>query len=80
MSESDTETSCAIGLDGAGPSTPPPRTHVPEGEAVELMEVLQGGMLPQGHPMPQGIKTLSPTELAVTGNTLFGGQSAIALS
>ncbi len=76
-SDSDTEKSRASDLDGAGPSIPPPLTHVPEREAVELMEVLLNNGALQGHPMPQGVMTLSPPELAVTGNTLSRGQSGI---
>ena len=69
MSESESEKSCVSDLDGAGPSIPPPRTHVPESEAAERDHVQQGGRLPRGYPVPQGIEGPLPPELAATGNS-----------
>ena len=76
MSESESEKSRASDLDGAGPSTPPPRTHVLRGEAAERDHVQQGGRLPRGYPMPQGIEGPPPPELAVSGSNAVRGRPA----
>ena len=76
MSGSESEKSRASDLDGAGPSTPPPRTHVLRGEAAERDHVQQGGRLPRGYPMPQGIEGPPPPEVAVSGSNAVRGRPA----
>jgi len=76
MTESESGKSRASDLDGAGPSIPPPRTHVLRGEAAERDHVQQGGRLPRGYPMPQGIEGPPPPELAISGSNAVRGRPA----